>query len=125
MKNAAQPLEAENQFFTALIQVDIKTLEHLLTDDFVLVDVMRGGEIPKTALLMIVGSGQLKFESVEKAEMRVRTYQNTAVATGRTLMKCSFEGNTFTVKSRYTHVYIYEQDRWRMASAQGTQIADA
>ena len=36
------PLNTDQQFFTALIAADIKTLEPILTDDFILIDVMSG-----------------------------------------------------------------------------------
>jgi len=29
----------------------------------------------------------------------------------------------FVASSRYTHVYIQQEGRWRMVSAQGTRIA--
>lgn len=124
MKNFKSPLESDHEFFTALLKADTQKLNHILTDDFILIDVMRGGEIPKPALLEIIGSGQLKFDSIEPAESRVRLYENAAVVTGRTIMKCRFEENPFTVKSRYTHVYIERNDVWQLASAQGTQTVD-
>jgi hypothetical protein len=119
------PLAADDQFFKALIDADVAALEDLLDADFILVDVMGGSEVPKAALIGLVGSGQLKFESINPADTHMRIYGATAVAIGRTEMRMRFEQAAFTTKSRYTHVYVEERGRWRMVSAQGTPIAEA
>jgi ketosteroid isomerase-like protein len=119
------PLAAERRFFAALVEGDASSLEDVLADDFLLIDVMSGSEIPRAAMLDVLRSGQLKFLSIEPAEARVRRYGQTAVITGRTEMKMSFDGNTIETRSRYTHVFVEQDGRWRMVSAQGTQIAPA
>lgn len=117
-------LSAESRFFTALIEADAEALDRILADDFVLVDVMRGGEITKAPLLAVVGSRQMVFGAIERIESHVRIYASTGVVVGRTRMSGRFGETPFTVESRYTHVYVNEQGRWRLVSAQGTRIAD-
>jgi hypothetical protein len=38
-------------------------------------------------------------------------------------MSGRFENNAFSASSRYTHVYVQTDGRWRMVAAQGTRIA--
>jgi len=116
------PLAADDEFFAALINGDAETLDRILVDDFVLVDVMQGAEINKPALRAAVASAQVKFHSIIPAEQRVRFYGSTAVTNGRTHMKGSVGDSAFAVHSRYTHIYIWELEKWRFVSAQGTQI---
>jgi ketosteroid isomerase-like protein len=116
------PLAAEGLFFAALVAASTADLDRVLADDFMLIDVMRGGEIDKASLLAVVGSGQLKFLAIEPAESRVRRYQATAVITGRTRMTGRFDETPFETSSRYTHVFVEQDGRWRMVAAQGTQI---
>jgi len=116
------PLAAERRFFAALVAANLEDLDRVLADDFVLIDVMRGDEIAKPALVAVLGSGQLRFAAIEPIETRVRRYPGTAVITGRTRMHGSFDGAPFTASSRYTHVYIEQAGRWRLVAAQGTQI---
>ena len=123
MNSESDVLAAEREFFTALVAGDAAALERVLADDFALIDVMTGSEISRAVLLAIVGSGQLRFEEIEPAEVRVRFYGTSAVVTGRTQMRGRFEDTPFTVRSRYTHVYAEQQGEWRLAAAQGTQIA--
>lgn len=123
MQDESSALEAERQFFAALMGADLEALDRVLADDFVLIDVMRGAEITKAGLLAVVGSGQLKFEVIQPAESRVRLYPSTAVITGRTEMSGRFGEAPFAASSRHIHVYVEQQGRWRMVSAQGTWIA--
>jgi ketosteroid isomerase-like protein len=124
MINKLDPLAAEQEFFGALISGKIESLDALLVDDFILVDVMRGAEISKAELLAAVASGQVKFDAIESSGVRVRKFGATAIVNGRTEMRGRAADTAFAVRSRYTHVYAEEQGRLRMASAQGTQIVE-
>jgi hypothetical protein len=117
-------IASDRTFFTALIAADTETLRTLLTDDFVLIDVMRRGEISKAMLLAAVESSQVRFDAIEPADVRVRRYQSTAVVNGRTKMRGHFGVTPFEVLSRYTHVFVLQEGRLRLASAQGTQIVE-
>jgi ketosteroid isomerase-like protein len=123
MKQELDPIAADRRFFALLLQASVKGLEELLTDDFLLIDVMSGSEVTRAALLAVIGSGQLTFEAIDPADVRVRVYPATAIVTGRTQMRGQFAGTPFHASSRYTHVYVQQQGEWRLATAQGTQIA--
>ncbi len=76
------PLAAERRFFTGLLAGNVEALDRVLGDDFMLIDVMGGSEIPKAALLEVIRAGQLKFEAIERFDSRVRFFQSTAVVRG-------------------------------------------
>jgi hypothetical protein len=124
MNDTSGALAADREFFNALTHGDSDVLNRLLADDFILIDVMRGSQVPKSALVALVGSGQLKFESIVLSDSHARLYGGTAVVVGRTEMRMRFEQTVVGVHSRYTHVYVEDQGSWRMVSAQGTQISD-
>jgi ketosteroid isomerase-like protein len=117
------PFALDKQFFDALIAGDAEAVGRILADDFVLIDVMSGSEIMRSDFLAAIGSGQIKFESIEAADNRVRLYQTTAIITGRTQMKGRLHDLPFAASSRYTHVFVEHQGDWRLVSAQGTQIS--
>ena len=116
------PLAADKQFFSALLGAEQEALDQVLTDDFILIDVMSGSEISKPTLLGAVASGIVQFESIEVIESKVRSFPNTAVVTGSTRMRGRFGEAPFSAHSRYTHVYIEQQGRWQLGAAQGTPI---
>jgi Domain of unknown function (DUF4440) len=125
MDSQTEVLAAEDRFFQALLQADAVNLTTVLTSDFLLIDVLTGSEIPGSVLVDLVGSRQLRFESVNRIDARVRLYNGAAVVTGQTRMQGRYEEQRFEAHSRYTHVYVQGSDGWRLASAQGTPISAA
>jgi len=115
---------AEHEFFVRLVDGRVESINQLLADDFMLIDVLSGSLIAKPALLTALKSGQLKFGVIEPTDLHLRLYQGTAVVTGRTKMRGQFGEIPFAVHSRYTHVYVQRQGRWRLVAAQGTRITD-
>jgi hypothetical protein len=117
------PVATDRAFFAALISANLDSLDALLIDDFLLIDVLNGSEITKPMLLAAVGSSQVKFDAIEQVESRVRVYAaSTAVVTGRTELRGRMGEAAFTASSRYTHVFVARDGQWMLASAQGTQI---
>ncbi len=124
MENESELLQTERRFFASLVRGDVQALDQVLADDFTIIDVIRGSEVAKPALLEAIGSGQVKFDAIEPLESRVRLYPPAAIITGRTRMSLRAGADTLTIASRYTHVYVQQRGQWRLAAAQGTQIAE-
>ena len=125
MNTEQDPVAVDRQFFTWLTEANSDAIDRLLADDFLLIDVMRGGEVPKAALLAVLQSGDLKFERIEPADVRLRSYPGTAIVTGRTKMRVKFQQSSADVHSRYTHVYVMVDGQWRLTAGQGTPIAES
>jgi ketosteroid isomerase-like protein len=125
MSDAREVLDAEDRFFGALLGFNRTALDAVLSQDFVLIDVMTGSEIPREFLVDAVGSRQLVFETIERADGRVRQYGETAIVTGETRMRGRYSEQSFAAHSRYTHVYIKGPAGWQLVTAQGTPIAPA
>ena len=123
MKDKLDSLGTDGLFFTSLVEAGLEALDRLLSDDFILIDVMSGSEITKSSLLSAINSGQLRFEAIEPIDSRERLYHTTAVITGRTKMSGWFGELPFVFHSRYTHVYVRRHGQWHMVAAQGTPIS--
>jgi ketosteroid isomerase-like protein len=123
MDTESEVKAAEDRFFEALLLGDRSRLEQVLGEDFLLIDVMTGSEVPREALLEVVGSRQLVFEAIARIDAQVRSYDRTAIVTGQTRMKGNYGGASFSPHSRYTHVYVRGADGWQLVTAQGTPIA--
>jgi ketosteroid isomerase-like protein len=126
MTDDAPVLDAEDLFFQSLLTRDTAALRDLLADDFAIVDVLSGSVTTRDPLLEALDAGVLTFEAVERdpGEATVRHRPGVAVVVGRTRMTMAFAGQSATVASRYTHVYVPDGERWRLLSAQGTPVAD-
>jgi hypothetical protein len=123
MRSQDEVMAAEDRFFQALLRGDPVGLTGVLAPDFLLIDVMTGSEVPGPVLVDLVGSGQLRFESVDRIDSRIRLYSGAAVVTGQTRMQGRYGEQRFATHSRYTHVYVQGPGGWRLASAQGTPIS--
>jgi hypothetical protein len=125
MNTELDPIAVDQQFFVWLTEANVRAADRLLTDDFMLIDVMSGAEVPKAALLAALQSGDLKFESIEPADVRLRSYPGTAIVTGRTKLRIKYQETRAEVHSRYTHVYVKVDGQWRLAAGQGTRISES
>jgi len=117
---------AEEAFFAGLLAGDATALEQVLAEDFVLVDVLNGGVVPRAGLLEALRAGDLVFVSVARdgTEVRVRHRPGVAVVVGRTRLAIRYLGVQAATGSRYTHVYVYEGQCWRLLTAQGSRLSD-
>ena len=123
METKLDPLVTERAFFSALLSGNIDSLDSILADDFLMVDLLAGSEITKPMILAAVASSQVKFEAIDPVESKVRIYScDTAIVVGRTEMRFRAGESSFTFSSRYTHVFVLSEAGWQLASAQGTQI---
>lgn len=120
-----EPLPTEDAFFDAIVEGDVESLRHLLADDFVLVDVKRGAEVDRSALLAAIAARVVGFTTLEVVERRMRHYGDVAVVVGRTEMRGDVDGEPLVTASRYTHVFARtEAGDWWLVSAQGTRIVE-
>ena len=117
---------AEERFFDALAAGDVARIEDLLHEDFLIVDLMSGGVADRASFLAALRDRLVAFDRVQLVERAGRRHGDRAVIVGRTEMSGTFGGAPFAAASRYTHVLVRDgDDRWRLVSAQGTQILDA
>src|SRR5262245_14385677 len=120
-----EPLATEDAFFKALLDGGAESLERLLADDFVIVDVMRGAQIGRAPFLDAMTRKEVRFSAIDVVDRSARWYGDVAVVVGRTAMSGEVGGEAFTLASRYTHVFTRtESGGWVLSSAQGTRIIE-
>ncbi|MDQ6801876.1 MAG: VOC family protein [Acidobacteriota bacterium] len=102
-----------------MVENDLEKLASLLADD--LVYVHTSGEVEsKPQFLQRLRSGALRYRSIAPKDVRVRTYGNTAIVTGRSEMAVTNAGSDREFEILYTAVYAASGDRWQLASWQST-----
>ncbi|HYE66649.1 MAG TPA: nuclear transport factor 2 family protein [Pyrinomonadaceae bacterium] len=100
----------------ALIQGDTATLDRIMANDFIFTYPFEGDD--KAQTLEDVRSGDLRVEYLNRENVRVRVYGNTAVLTGRDTTKWQYKGREFTGQYRIIHVYAERQGRWQLVAVQ-------
>jgi len=116
-------LKIEEERAQALEKGDIATLDRILADDYVYVNVF--GELnAKSVRLATTKSGVSKHESLKEDDFRVRVYGDTVVMTGRASGVVNYRGKINNKDRRFTNVYIKQGGQWRLVAHQATTIAE-
>jgi ketosteroid isomerase-like protein len=114
--------ELETQRFRAMESVDVATLNRILSDDLIYTHA-NGLQQTKAELIGVLGSGDMKYESISTDDVRVRIFTETAVVTGRASIKIKAHGEEQTFKLCYLDVYVKQDSRWQMVAWQSSRIA--
>ena len=116
-------LRLEKELAQAVVKNDADAVGRFLSDDWIIVD-PDGGIVDKPRFLGVIRSGALSHERMESDDVRVRTYENTAVVTALTTTKGRFMGQDFTSCERATDIFVKQDDRWRCVFTQLTRFTN-
>jgi ketosteroid isomerase-like protein len=117
-----QVLELGRQWANAERAGDADALAPLLADDFLLVGPL-GFMLDKTQYLGSRRTGDLRHESLVWDDVRVRAYDNAAVAVGAQTQRTTYQGRDASGRFRVTQVAIRRGDRWILAGLHYSPIA--
>jgi ketosteroid isomerase-like protein len=67
-------------------------------------------------------SGDLKFQSLETSDLKVRVYGNTAVATGTSTLKGTYKGQDISGTYRFTDTWVKRNGKWQVVATQATKV---
>jgi len=101
---------------------DVAFLAHTLAADFIGIG-PRGFMLTKDEWLARHKSGDLRYESFELDEVKIRVYGDAAVLTGRETTKVKYRGQDQQGQFRTTEVFVKQDGRWRLAGLQLSPIA--
>jgi len=116
-------LRLEKELAQAVVKNDADAVGRFLSDDWIIVD-PDGGIVDKPRFLGVIRSGALSHEMMKSDDVRVRTYENTAVVTALTTTKGRFMGQDFTSCERATDIFVKQDDRWRCVFTQLTRFTN-
>jgi ketosteroid isomerase-like protein len=112
----------------AILAGDADALDEIFADDFIVNNLPLSTVVSRDFVLEWVRGGGFAYRSFVRTPEAVHVIGDTAITMGREVAVSS-EGNPFagegeTVTSRYTHVWIRRDDRWRLVARQAS-IASA
>jgi hypothetical protein len=116
-------LATEKAWVQAHLDLDLKVLDRVLADEYLAVG-SQGEIIDKTQTLASYGSGERHWEVAEGDEYLVHLYNETAVVYGRWRGVGINHGQPFNYMARFISVYVHQEGRWQMVSAQSTPIVN-
>jgi ketosteroid isomerase-like protein len=117
-------LDRGAQRIAAMVNVDLKTLGEILRDD--LTYIHSSGPIEgKAEVLDELTTGKLRYKALEPSEVGVRVYGDTALVTGRALLKVNSQKRELAFSVRFTEVWLRTHGIWQLAAWQSTRIPES
>jgi ketosteroid isomerase-like protein len=118
-EKAVAALDTEYQ--AAVGKNDVKTMDRILADDFVLV-LGNGTTFTKDDLLKEAGKGNIVWEHQEEIDnsQKVRVWGDTAVVTAKLWVKGSQNGESFDRKLWFSDTYVRTKNGWKYVFGQAS-----
>lgn len=106
-------MQMERDWSRAGIRKDFKTLDRIMADDWVSVD-LQGNVITKTRALDAVRAAASSGQSIELGAMKVRVFGSTAIVTGT--------GKDSSARYAWMDVFVKRNGRWQAVASQSTRL---
>jgi ketosteroid isomerase-like protein len=81
-----------------------------------------GQPVDKTAMVNVVQTPAIPYESFNATDIKVRLFQDTAVATCLWSWRATVKGQRISNVMRVIHVYINTTRGWKVIAGQATQL---
>ena len=109
----------EDRRIEAMTKGDVQTLEEILADDLIYTHSTARIDT-KSSFIEAISSGRSNYRSVEREDVKVRQFGDSAVVTGH--VKFHVGDNKF--EARFIDVYAKRNDIWQMVAWQSTRLPD-
>jgi len=117
-------LRLEHEWSEAMPRSDKEYLNRILSDDYFCIH-QDGTVGSKADELKDLESGKYEIKSLKLEQMRVRLYAQTAVVTGRTTLRSTYQGENHSGQFRWTDVWVRRHEKWQCVSSQMTRVLGA
>ena len=114
--------DLEVQRFHAMEKGDVETLDRIISDDLIYTHA-NGLRQSKFDVIGVLGSSDMKYESITPYDVRVRIYNDTAIVAGRASIRIKAHGERESFEICYLDVYVKQEGRWQMVAWQSSRIA--
>jgi ketosteroid isomerase-like protein len=116
-------LQAIEKYRSAILNRDTAALEQIWADHYTFVN-GAGEVLSKPQRLQNIKTGATSLESVTQgADVKVRTYRDTAVVTSRVTIKGQYSGKEASGRYRSMLVWLKDPSGWQLIANQLTPLA--
>jgi len=112
--------QMNDEWVKALVRGDGGTLDRIMADDFYFAYPMEGDD--KTQFIDDVTSGVIRVEYLNRENVTVRIWGNTAVLSAHDAAKWFYQGRDFSGHYKIIHVYANRDEKWELVSVQACPI---
>jgi hypothetical protein len=116
------PKDLAQNFVAAEVRHDVPYMERALADDFVSIG-PHGALLHKNEWLQRFDAGDLRYTYYTIDDFEVRLFGATAIVTALDTIRGHHGGQKVDGRFRSAHVWVRQQNRWRLVMHQLTAIA--
>ena len=113
--------QMNDEWVKALVRGDGPTLDRIMADDFFFAYPMEGDD--KAQFIGDVMSGNIRVEYLNRENVSVRIWGDTAALTGRDSAKWYYGGRDFSGHYKIIYIYSHRDGQWQLVSVQACPIA--
>lgn len=119
---AAALADIEQRLASSILTGDRTAYEQVLSDDWSVINT--DGQILGKAQVVreLFVTGDRRLETIKVDDIRVQSFGDFAVVTGRTAATGTFKGTRASVTLRFTDVFVRRGGRWQIVASQGTLV---
>lgn len=108
--------EMNEEWVKALVRSDGETLNRIMADDFFFAYPMEGDD--KAQFIADVVGGNVRVEFLNRENVSVRVWGETAVLTAKDSAKWYYNGRDFSGHYKIIHIYSCRAGKWQLVSVQ-------
>jgi ketosteroid isomerase-like protein len=112
--------QLNDEWVKALVRGDVETLDRVMADDFFFAYPMEGDD--KSQFIDDVGSGEIRVEYLNRENVSVRIWGNTAVLSAHDSAKWFYGGRDFSGHYKVVAVYAQREGKWELVAVQACPI---
>jgi ketosteroid isomerase-like protein len=113
--------EMNDEWVKALVRRDVETLDRIMAGDFIFAYPMEGDD--KAQFIADVAEGNIRVEFLNRENVSVRIWGDTAVLTAKDSAKWYYQGRDFSGHYKIIHVYARRDGEWHLVSVQACPMA--
>jgi ketosteroid isomerase-like protein len=110
------------EYSEALTKRDLAALDKIWAEGYTFTN-GRGEFLTKKDRMENIKTGATQFDSILREDEEIRVFGNTAVFTGRVVLKVIYSGKESSGPYRFINVWVKMQGRWQLVANQITPIA--
>jgi len=109
------------EYTEALTKRDLAALDKIWAEDYTFTN-GHGEFLTKKDRMENIKSGATQFDSISREDEEIRLFGNTAVVTGRVVLKVIYSGKESSGPYRFINVWAKMQGPWQLVANQITLI---
>jgi hypothetical protein len=114
-------LDLTEKWNHASLQMDLRSIGSLYSDDCIF-HFPNGQATNKQWVMQLLASGNVKFESINNEDVRLRLYEGAVLWTSKTTLLETYNNQRSKGQYLWLRLWVHSNDTWQIVAFQSTPI---